>query len=64
MHPATMYELAKLRIAEDLRQADQERLVRQAGTSRPPTIDAARFRQRVGKLFGGSGWAASRPAGA
>ena len=63
MHPATMYELAKLRIAEDHRQADRERLVRQAGASRPPTIDAARLRQRLGKLFG-STWPTVRPAGA
>jgi hypothetical protein len=63
MHPATLYELAKLRIAEDHRQADYERLVRQAGTSRPPTIDSARFRQRLGKLFGWTG-PITRPAGA
>jgi hypothetical protein len=63
MHPATMYELAKLRIADDLRQAEQERLVRQAGTNRPPTIDSARFRQRLGKLFG-STLPTVRPAGA
>lgn len=63
MHPATMYELAKLRIAEDHRQADYQRLVREAGASRPPTIDAARFRQRVNKLFG-SVRPTVRPAGA
>jgi hypothetical protein len=63
MHPATMYELAKLRIAEDHRQADLERLVREAGASKPPTIDAAGFRQRLGKLFG-STWPTVRPAGA
>jgi len=63
MHPDTMYELAKLRIAEDLRTAEHERLVRRAGTPRPPIIDAARFRQRVNKLFG-QGWPTTRPAGA
>jgi hypothetical protein len=63
MHPETMYELAKLRIAEDLRQADRERLIRQAGLSRPPTIDAARFRNRVTRLFG-AGSPSPRPAGA
>jgi hypothetical protein len=63
MHPDTMYELAKLRIAEDIRTAEHERLVRQAGTSKSPTIDAARFRQRVSRLFGQS-WPNARPAGA
>lgn len=62
MHPETMYVLAKLQIAENLRQAERERLVRQAGAStRPPTIDAARFRQRVTRLFG-PGWRTPRPA--
>ena len=63
MHPETMYELAKLRIADNLRQAEQERLVRQAGKSRPITIDSARYRQRVLRVFGIGGPAAS-PAGA
>ena len=62
MHPDTLYELAKLRNAEDIAQADRQRLVRQAGTARP-TIDAARFRQKVNKLFG-QGWPSTRPAGA
>ena len=52
-HPETMYELAKLRMAEDLRQADRERLVRRAGETRSPgTIDAVPFRERLGRLFG------------
>jgi hypothetical protein len=63
MHPETMYELAKLRIADNLRQAEQERLVRQAGKSRPITIDAARYRNRVLRVFGVGGPATS-PAGA
>lgn len=63
MHPDTMYELAKLRIAEDIRTAEHERLVRQAGANKRPSIDAARFRQRVTKLFG-QGWPSTRPAGA
>ena len=63
MHPETMYELAKLRIAEDLRQAERERLVRGAGKPKQTTIDSARFRQKIGRLFG-AGWPSARPAGA
>ncbi len=54
-HPLVMYDLAKLRIAEDLRIADRERLVRQAGASRTPrSIDAVPFRERLARLFGTS----------
>jgi hypothetical protein len=51
-HPIVMYDLAKLRIAEDLRRAERERLVRQAGQSRPTAIDAVPFRERLQRLFG------------
>jgi hypothetical protein len=52
-HPETMFELAKLRIAEDLRYAERQRLVRQAGSARgPESIDAVRFRDRLTRLFG------------
>jgi hypothetical protein len=52
-HPLVMYDLAKLKIAEDLRQADRDRLVRQAGSSRAAhTIDAVPFRERLARLFG------------
>jgi hypothetical protein len=52
-HPLVMYELAKLRIAEDHRFAERERLVRQAGSTRPSgAIDAVRFRERLTRLFG------------
>lgn len=62
MHADTMYELAKLRIAEDLRQAERARLVRRAGgESRHFTIDAVKFRQRVARLFGPT-WRPSAPA--
>ena len=63
MHPEIMYELAKLRIAEDHRQAERERLVRRAGSPKPASIDAARLRAKVGRLFG-AGWPSARPAGA
>ncbi len=52
-HPETMYELAKLRIAEEHRRAERERLVRQAGAERGSgAIDAVRFRDRLTRLFG------------
>jgi hypothetical protein len=58
-HPILMYDLAKLRIAEDLRQAERERLVRQAGASRyGGSIDAVPFRDRLARLFGIGGPAA------
>jgi hypothetical protein len=52
-HPETMYELAKLRIAEDLRQAEHERLVRRAGAGRSSgAIDSVPFKERLTRLFG------------
>jgi hypothetical protein len=52
-HPETMYELAKLRMAEDLRIAEHERLVRRAGEAKASgAIDAVRFRDRLTRLFG------------
>jgi hypothetical protein len=60
LHADTMYELAKLRIAEDLRRAERERLVRQAGAGRESgAIDAVPFRERLARLFGAS-WPAAR----
>jgi hypothetical protein len=55
-HPLLMYDLARLRIAEDLRQAERERLVREAGsTRRGGAIDAMPFRDRIARLFGIAG---------
>jgi hypothetical protein len=52
-HPETMYELTKMRMAEDLRMAERERLVRRAGARQPSgAIDAVRFRDRLTRLFG------------
>ena len=52
-HPLLMYDMAKLKIAEDLRQAERDRLVRQAGSPRPlGTIDTVAFRERLTRLFG------------
>jgi hypothetical protein len=61
-HPIVMYELAKLRIAEDLRQAERDRLLRRAGEDRHHAIDAVPFRERLGRLFGIH--AAGRPGAA
>jgi hypothetical protein len=62
MHPEIMYELAKLRIAEDLQYAERQRLVRRAGNPKgPSSIDAVKFRERVSRLFG-PGWRTSGPA--
>ena len=58
-HPETMYELAKLRMAEDLRIAERQRLLRHAGESQPSgAIDAVKFRDRLTRLFGAV-WPAS-----
>jgi len=52
-HPETMYELAKLRIAEDMRYADRQRLVREAGSNRQSgAIDSVRFRDRLTRMLG------------
>jgi hypothetical protein len=54
-HPIILYDLAKLKIAEDIRQAERDRLVRQAGASRRDgSIDAVPFRERLSRLFGGA----------
>ncbi len=52
-HPETMYELAKLKMAEDLRYAEREAVTRQAGSARPSgAIDSVRFRERLTRLLG------------
>lgn len=65
-HPEIQFELAKLRIAEDLRQAERDRLVRQAGASRSSgAIDSVPFRERVARVLGVA-WPplGARPSGA
>ena len=62
--PETWYQLAKLRMAEELRQAERERLVRRAGSPTPSgAIDAVRFRDRLARLFG-STWPTARDGAA
>jgi hypothetical protein len=51
-HPLLMYELARLRNADDLRRADHDRLVREAGARPFGRIDALPFRERLTRLFG------------
>ena len=63
MHPLIVYELAKARMADNLRTAELDRQVREAGRTKPITIDAARYRERVLRLFRAGG-AAVNPAGA
>lgn len=62
-HPLVMYDLAKLKIADDIRQAERERLVRRAGEDRPAGIDAVPFRERLSRLFGPI-FPTGRPTGA
>lgn len=60
MHPVVAYELAKIKIEEAQALAQRERSVRGAGSgSNLRTIDAVAFRQRLGRLFGGSGHGAA-----
>jgi hypothetical protein len=55
-HPETMYKLAKLRIEDDLAQAERERRVRLAGSSASAgRIDAVHFHERLARLFGRPG---------
>ena len=61
-HPLVMYDLAKLRIADDLRQAERERLVRQAGQVRAAgAIDAVPFLERLTRIHAPVGDEGPRP---
>lgn len=52
-HPLVMYDLITLRHAEDMRRADHDRLVREAGAARRSrSIDAVPFRERLARLLG------------
>jgi hypothetical protein len=52
-HPEIAYQLAKQKREEEAHFAERERLVREAGKTRPSgAIDAVRFRDRVQRLFG------------
>jgi hypothetical protein len=51
-HPLLMYDLARLKNADDLRRADHDRLVREAGAPPFGRIDTVPFRERLTRLFG------------
>jgi hypothetical protein len=62
-HPLVMYDLAKQRIADDLRQAERDRLIRQAGrTQGDGAIDAVPVLERLPRLLGATTPAAHRAA--
>jgi hypothetical protein len=53
MHPIMLYDQARMKIAEDIRQAERERLFRQAVTEdRHRAIDSVPLRTRVARLLG------------
>jgi hypothetical protein len=63
MIPMATYELVKMKIEEDLRQAALERRAREAASSVPRPIDFAAVRARIRvRLLGGPG--SGRPANA
>ena len=65
MHPHISYELAKLKIAEDIEYAARERRAREAVSDRPRSIDFSNLGQRLRvRLLGGPSWGGGKPAGA
>lgn len=64
MHPMQTHELAKIKIAEELRYAARQRQAREAVSDRPRSIDFSNLGQRLRvRLFGGPALG-GRPAGA
>jgi hypothetical protein len=64
MHPTIIYELAKLKIAEDQAYASRQRLAREAVREGPRSIDFGGLGERLRiRLFGGPA-IGGRPAGA
>ncbi len=65
MHQTIMYELGKLKVAEQLQHAERQRLARLAVSDRPRPIDIVKvgtsLRQR---LFGDHSLRPVKPAGA
>ena len=69
MHPQMYQELARIKIAEQLEYAAQQRMLRDAVSDRPRSIDFSSLGQRLRvRLFGGTAWGAKStdgtPAGA
>jgi len=55
MHPTMAYELARIKIEEELQYAARQRLARAAGSDRPRAIDFSSLGHRLKvKLTGGS----------
>jgi hypothetical protein len=64
MHPYIVHELTKIKIADELAYAARQRLVREATTDRPRSIDFSNIGQRLRvRLLGGSALG-NKPAGA
>jgi hypothetical protein len=47
MHPGLNHQLTHVKMAERLQYAERERRIRQAGSSRPYTIDSTGLRGRL-----------------
>jgi hypothetical protein len=47
MHPTIVHELARIKIAEQLQYAENERRARLAASNRPHTIDAVPLGERI-----------------
>jgi hypothetical protein len=55
MHPTVMYELAKIRSAEMIEDAERHRRLRDAASGRPRAIDSPSLPDRIRTLlFGGA----------
>jgi hypothetical protein len=64
MHPQIYQELAKIKIAEELQYAARQRLLRDAVSDRPRSIDFSNLGQRLRvRLFGGTAWGGKSTGG-
>jgi hypothetical protein len=55
MHPITVHELARIKIAEELEYASRQRRAREAVSDRPRSIDFSSIGQKLRvRLLGGS----------
>ena len=64
MHPHIYQELAKIKIAEQLQYAERQRLLRDAVSDRPRSIDFSSLGQRLRvRLFGGTAWGGKSTGG-
>jgi hypothetical protein len=62
MHPLMTHELAKIKIAEQLKYAEQERRARLAATDRPQWIDFSSIGQRLRARLSGGPALGGKPA--